>query len=68
MPGYRLVFPVPEGFAIENAETAHIESGDTIYKVGDEIEHGGKRWQVTMVPLDTPTKGEEPDLLVWPAD
>jgi hypothetical protein len=39
MPTYRLIFPTPEGTAIENAETAMIDSGDMLYDVGAEIEH-----------------------------
>jgi len=68
MPNYRLVFPVPEGVQAESAQTAHINSGDAYYKVGDELEHGGKRWRVTGAPLDEPTHGETADLMVWPAD
>jgi hypothetical protein len=68
MASYRLIFPVPEGMQIEAAETAHIESGDTLYKVGDEIKHGGKLWRVSKAPLDDPTHGETADLMVWPAE
>jgi hypothetical protein len=67
MPNYRLVFPVPEGTQIESSETHHIKS-DTVYKVGDEIEHGGKRWRVSKAPLDDPTHGEVADLMLWPAE
>jgi hypothetical protein len=68
MPSYRLIFPVPEGFAIENTPTAHIETGDKVLAVGDEVEHGGKLWRVSQAPLDQPTLGETADLMVWPAD
>ena len=68
MPSYRLIFPVPEGTPIEQAESAHIESGEKFYEVGDEIEHGGKRWRVTQAPLEEPTLGETSDLMVWPAE
>jgi hypothetical protein len=67
MPSYRLIFPVPEGTPIERAETAHVESGDKVYKVGDEIEHGGKRWRVSKVPLEDSRLGTG-DLMVWPAE
>jgi hypothetical protein len=67
MPSYRLIFPVPEGEAIEHAHSAHIES-DKIYRAGDEVEYGGKRWRVTKAPLEDPTLGEPNDLLVWPVD
>ena len=68
MPGYRLIFPVPEGTPAEEAESAHIEAGDTIYKVGDEIEYRGKLWRVTKAPIEDPTHGETVDLMVWPAE
>ena len=68
MPSYRLIFPVPEGTPIEDAHSAHVESGDQLYRVGDEIEHRGKRWRVTKAPLEEPTHGEVADLLVWPAE
>jgi hypothetical protein len=68
MPSYRLIFPTPEGFAIENARTAQIDTGDRILAVGDEIEHGDKLWRVSQAPLDQPTHGETADLMVWPAD
>jgi hypothetical protein len=68
LPSYRLIFPVPEGTPIERAQSAHIESGDKFYEVGDEIEHGGKLWRVTQAPLDDPTLGETSDLMVWPAE
>ena len=67
MPSYRLIFPQPEGIQIEATHTAHIETGDKIYNVGDELEHGGKRWVVTKAPLDQPSHGESEDLMVWPA-
>jgi chitodextrinase len=67
MPSYRLVFPVPEGTQIESARTAIIQS-DKVYSVGDEVEHGGKRWRVSQAPLDDPIHGETPDLRVWPVD
>jgi hypothetical protein len=67
MPSYRLIFPTPEGFATENAETARVETGDRILNVGDEIEHDGKLWQVSKAPVDQPSHGETADLLVWPA-
>ena len=68
VPSYRLVFPTPEGVQVESAETAHIETGDTVYNVNDVIEYHGKRWLVTHAPLDQPTHGESADLRVWPAD
>jgi hypothetical protein len=68
MPNYRLIFPVLEGTAIENTETGHIDSGDTIYEVGAEIEYDGKRWRVTQIPLEEPALGAPADLMVWPVD
>jgi hypothetical protein len=68
VPSYRLIFPVPEGTPIEHADSAHIESGDKYYEVGDEIEHGGKLWRVTKAPLEEPTHGETAQLMVWPAE
>ena len=67
MPSYRLVFPPPEGVASARAPTAHIES-DRFYEVGDEIEHGGRRWRVAEAPIDDPTPGATADLMVWPVD
>jgi hypothetical protein len=67
MPSYRLIFPVPEGFATENAATAEVQTGDRILTVGDEIEHGGTLWRVSQAPLDQPTHGETADVMVWPA-
>jgi hypothetical protein len=68
MPSYRLIFPVPDGTPIEFAESAHIESGDRVYAVGDEIRHRGRVWLVSQAPLEDPTHGETADLLVWPAE
>jgi hypothetical protein len=68
MPNYRLIFPAPEGVRIENAETAHYDSGDQVYKVGDVIEHQGRRWQVTSTPLEEPELGATQDLMVWPVE
>jgi hypothetical protein len=68
VPSYRLIFPVPEGTPIEHTESAHFESGDKFYAVGDEIEHRGRRWRVTKAPLEEPTLGETADLMVWPVD
>jgi hypothetical protein len=68
MPSYRLIFPTPEGTPIENAKTAHIDSGDEVYGVGTEIKHGGKLWRVSQAPLDQPENTETADLMVWPAD
>jgi hypothetical protein len=68
MPSYRLIFPTPEGTAIENAETVIIDSSDVVYKVGDEIEHEGKLWRVSQAPVEDPALGETVDLMVWPAD
>ena len=67
MPTYRLVFPAPDHTAIENTHTAVIES-DHVYKVGDEIEHEGKRWLVSKVPTEDPEGGQMLDLMVWPAE
>jgi hypothetical protein len=67
MPRYRLIFPVPEGTPIEHAESAHIDSGDKRYEVGDEVEYRGKRWRVAQAPVEEPTLGES-DLMVWPAE
>jgi hypothetical protein len=68
MPNYRLIFPVAEGFPSEGAETAHIDSGDKVYAVGDEIEYGGAVWRVSQAPLEDPLLGQTADLMVWPAD
>lgn len=67
MPIYRLIFPVPPNTAIENTHTSEIAS-DKIYKVGDEIEHEGKRWRVSKAPLEDPHGGQMLDLMVWPAE
>jgi hypothetical protein len=68
MPSYRLIFPTPEGTAIENTETVTIDSGDEIYEVGAEIEHDGKLWRVSQAPVEDPALGETVDLMVWPVD
>jgi hypothetical protein len=68
MPSYRLVFPVPEGVPAEDAESAHFDSGDRIYRVGDVIEFRGRRWTVTEIPVEDPTLGQTVDVMVWPAD
>jgi hypothetical protein len=68
VPSYRLIFPAPDGVAIENASTAQIETGGRILSVGDEVAHGGKRWRVSQAPLDQPAYGETADLMVWPTD
>jgi hypothetical protein len=68
MPSYRLIFPVPEGTPIEEAQSAHIETGDTVYEVGSEIEYRGKHWRVTKAPLEDPALGETADLMVWPVE
>jgi hypothetical protein len=67
MPTYRLIFPVPAGATIENTPTAVID-GDQVYKVGDEIEHEGKRWRVSKAPTEDPEGGQTLDLMVWPAE
>ncbi|HEY4346037.1 MAG TPA: hypothetical protein VGM80_00480 [Gaiellaceae bacterium] len=68
MPRYRLVFPTPDDMALENTPTAHIDSGETVYEVGAEIHHDGKRWRVSQAPLEQPESGEEADLMLWPAE
>ena len=67
MPIYRLVFPPPPGSSFEQARTAEIES-DVLYKVGDTIEHDGKLWQVSQLPLDEPRFDEVVEIMVWPAE
>ena len=67
MPSYRLIFPVPEGTPIEEERSAHIET-EKRYKVGDQIEHGGRLWQVTKAPLEEPELGETADLMLWPVE
>jgi hypothetical protein len=68
MPYYRLIFPVPDDLANENGPTAHFDSGERVFEVGDVLEHGGKRWSVSQAPLEQPESGEMADLMVWPAD
>ena len=68
MPNYRLILPVAEGVPSEDAESAHIDSGDKIYSVGDEIDYRGRRWRVSQAPLEDPTLGQTADLMVWPAE
>jgi hypothetical protein len=67
MPTYRLVFPARSDTAIENTHTSVIDS-DHLYKVGDEIEHEGKRWRVSKAPTEDPEGGQMLDLMVWPAE
>ena len=68
MPHYRLVFPPdPERPAVDS-ETAIVDSGDAVYGVGSEIEHDGRRWRVTEVPVADQAYGAVADLLVWPVD
>ncbi len=67
MPRYRLIFPTPSGATIENTPTTEIES-DEVYKVGDEIQHGGTRWRVSKAPTEDPESGQIVDLMVWPAE
>jgi hypothetical protein len=64
---YRLLFPPDPDTAIENTATVRIES-ETVYRVGDEIDHDGKRWRVSKAPLEDPEGGSVADLMVWPAD
>ena len=68
MPVYRLIFPPPLDQSIENTHTSEIDSGDQVYRVGDEIEHAGKRWRVSKAPLEDPEGGQMLDLMIWPAD
>jgi hypothetical protein len=65
---YRLIFPVAPNTAIENTHTSEIDSGDAIYKVGDEIQHEGKRWRVSKASTEDPEGGQMLDLMVWPAE
>jgi hypothetical protein len=67
MPEYRVIFPVPEGLPASAAKTAIIRTGETLYEVGTEFEHDGKRWVVTQAPINQPEYGATADLLVWPA-
>ena len=67
MPRYRLVFPPPPGSSFEQAPTAEIES-EGFYKVGDTIEHEGRVWQVSQLPLEEPRFDEIVEIMVWPAD
>lgn len=67
MPTYRLIFPVASDTAIENTHTSVIDS-DHVYKVGEEIEHNGKRWRVSKAPTEDPEGGQMLDLMVWPAE
>ena len=66
MPFYRLVFPPLPGSSFEQAPTAEIES-DVLYKVGDTIEHDGRLWLVSQVPLEDPGFDETVEIMVWPA-
>jgi len=68
MPRYRLIFPNPPGVNLEHTPTARIDTGDAIYRVGDEIEYEGTRWRVSKAPREEPESGETADLMVWPAD
>jgi hypothetical protein len=64
---YRLIFPTEADQTIENTRTAEIAS-DHPYEVGDEIEHGGKRWRVSEAPVEQPENESTADLMVWPAE
>jgi hypothetical protein len=68
VPSYRLIFPTPPDLALENTPTAHIDTGNRILEVGDIVEHGGSRWQVSEAPLEQPESGETADVMVWPAE
>ncbi|HWE80512.1 MAG TPA: hypothetical protein VG265_02590 [Gaiellaceae bacterium] len=68
MPSYRLLFPRPPDLAADETPTAHIDTGDKMLEVGDIVEHGGSRWEVTQAPLEQPDAGETADVMVWPAD
>ena len=68
MPSYRLIFPPAPGIPPELSHTAQLETGDRILEVGDEVEHGGRRWKVSQAPLEQPESGETADLMLWPAD
>jgi hypothetical protein len=74
VPSYRLVFADPQhlgddfGGRQPNRTSDVIDSGDKVYAVGDLIEHDGRRWRVSQVPLIAPRFGAVADLLVWPAE
>ncbi|MEI8105748.1 MAG: hypothetical protein WCH31_07890 [Actinomycetes bacterium] len=68
MPRYRILFPCPEGTSIENTPTAHLDSGDTVYAVGDVLEHDGQSWKVTQAPLEDDVNRDAVDLMVWPVE
>ena len=68
MPIYRLIFPAPLDQSIESTHTSEIDSGNQIYKVGDEIEHEGKRWRVSKAPTEDPMPFQVLDLMIWPVE
>ena len=68
MPVYRLIFPAPLDQSIESTHTSEIDSGDQIYRVGDEIEHEGKRWRVSKAPTEDPGPFQVLDLMIWPVE
>ena len=68
MPIYRLIFPAPLDQSIESTHTSEIDSGDQVYKVGDEIEHEGKRWRVSKAPTEDPGPFQVLDLMIWPVE
>jgi hypothetical protein len=68
VPSYRLIFPTSPDLALENTPTAYIDTGDRILEVGDIVDHGGSRWQVSEAPLEQPESGETADIMVWPAE
>lgn len=64
---YRIVFPAVPGQQLEQAKTAMVESEEP-YVIGATIEHDGKLWQVTQLPLEAQDLGDYADIRVWPAD